>query len=290
MSGYFPLLAHDETARRRQRLGKLHRDESLAAKVISKLKDAWSPEQIAGRLCRDGEARTGLCHETIYQYIYNPAGRATELFRHLPCQRRKRRARYARKPRGLHIPEANTIAKRPVEISMRTSFGHWECDLVGFRQEFGTHKITSLVERLTRYTFLQCNPSRHSQRIMAGISRDLAPFPMGCRQSITFDRGTEFTAYPLLKRTLGIESYFCAPKAPWQKGTVENTNGRLRRFLPLDTDISKMTDEELAAITRRMNATPRKCLGYRTPSEVFNELLTKHPPPATISGTVSHFG
>jgi IS30 family transposase len=110
---------------------------------------------------------------------------------------------------------------------------------------------------------------------MAGLVRDLGPLPSACRQSITFDRGTEFAGFPGLKQSLGAQSYFCFPSAPWQKGTVENTNGRLRRFLPLDLDVSAKTAEELAALACRMNATPRKCLGFRTPTEVFNEFVAE---------------
>jgi IS30 family transposase len=228
LRGYFAMAA-DQSAMRRRRSAKLYRDPALAAHVVARLKDGWSPEQIAGRLALDGAA-TAICHETVYRYVYGPAGRAAELYRHLPSQRRRRRVRYARKPRGLHIPDANTIGKRPAEIGERTTFGHWECDMVAFRQVFGKHNITSLVERRSRYLFISRNPSRHSANIMAGLVRDLGPLPPACRRSITFDRGTEFAGFPSLKQSLGAQSYFCAPSAPWQKGTVENTNGRLRRL------------------------------------------------------------
>jgi IS30 family transposase len=274
MSGYFPTVAHDATARRRRHLGKLHRDEALASEVIAKLKLAWSPEQIAGRMRREASPVGTLCHETIYRYVYGPAGRAADLHRLLPSRRRRRRPRYARKPRGLYIPEENTIKKRPEEISQRMSFGHWECDLVGFRKEFGKHKLMTLVERFSRYTYLSLNASRHSVGIISGVGKDLALLPPAGRQSVTFGRGTEFTAYHILKRTLGVESYFCAPQAPGQKGSVENTNGRLRRFLPLDTDIANTTADELSALACQMNATPRRCLGYNTPAEVFEEFVT----------------
>ncbi len=107
---------------------------------------------------------------------------------------------------------------------------------------------------------------------MTGVVQQLRSLPSLARKTITFDRGTEFARYSLLRRQLGIESYFCSPQAPWQKGTVENTNGRLRRFLPPDTDPSQLTPEMLSQICRRINNTPRKCLGFRTPHEV----LTSH--------------
>jgi IS30 family transposase len=215
-------------------------------------------------------------------------GRRAGLYLLLPSQRRKRRPRYARKLRGLYIPEGNTIKKWPDEISRRESFGHCECDLVGFRKEFGKHKLTTLVERFSRYTCLSRNASRHSAGVISGVGHDLALLPPTCRQSITFDRGTEFSAYPILKKTLGVESYFWAPQAPWQKGTVENTNGRLRRFLPLDTDIANTTAEKLSALVHQMNASPRKCLNYKTPAEVFQEFVTKEQGLNILAVAASH--
>lgn len=209
---------------------------------------------------------------------YGPEGRKLGLWSHLPRQRKTRRRRFARKPRGLKIPPANTIAERPPGIGKRDQFGHWEGDLIAFRKEFGKSNLTSLVERRSRYIVLARNPSRHSMGVMTGIEQHLAPLPQSLRRSITFDRGTEFSAYPTLKARLGVTSYFCKPSAPWQKGSVENSNGRVRRFLPLDTDITTLTDADLAAVTKRMNNTPRKCLGFRTPAEVIGEQLKPAEP------------
>lgn len=108
--------------------------------------------------------------------------------------------------------------------------------VAAFQQEFGKANLTSLVERRSRFTILTRNPSRHSAGVMAGIDRQLKAVPPSLRQSITFDRGTEFAAFLTLREKLGMTSYFCMPSAPWQKGSVENSNGRIRRFLPLDTD------------------------------------------------------
>ncbi len=271
-NGYFPTVAHDAAARRRQRLGKLHRDPRLSTYVIARLKEAWSPEQISGYLRHHGGAGLRICHETIYQFVYSAAGRELDPFRHLPSSRRQRRVRYARKPRGVTIPLNNTIQKRPAHIGERTTFGHWEGDLLAFRKEFGKSNLTTLVERQSRYTVLIRNPDRNSTGVMTGVIQQLRSLPSSARQTITFDRGTEFARYSLLRHQLGIESYFCSPQAPWQKGSVENTNGRLRRFLPPDTDPAGLTPEMLGQICSRINNTPRKCLGFRTPQEA----LTSH--------------
>ncbi|MBX9645285.1 MAG: IS30 family transposase [Novosphingobium sp.] len=273
--GYFPKVAHRKARSRRMRGGKIARNAALADSITEGLRMAWSPEQIAGyaRACGRGAK---ACHETIYQYVYSSEGRRLGLWQHLPRARKSRRQRYARKPRGLNIPPANTIAQRPTEIGQRIQFGHWEGDLIAFRKEFGKFNLTSLLERRSRYVVLARNPSRHSNGVMEGIARHLHTLPQALRQSITFDRGTEFAAFATLKTKLGMTSYFCKPSAPWQKGSVENSNGRIRRFLSLDTDVSVMSDAALVALTHRLNTTPRKCLGFRTPAEVLSEQIAAH--------------
>ncbi|MBW8910618.1 MAG: IS30 family transposase [Sphingomonas sp.] len=273
--GYFPVTAQTKAAARRIRGGKIIRRHELAAYVVDRLRAAWSPEQIAGYLRRHSNHRHLLrvSHETIYQYVYSLVGRDQGLGRLLPSSRRSRRRRYARKPRGLNIPTANMIAARPVEIGERTSFGHWEGDLIAFRQEYGKANLTSLIERRSRFTVLMPNPSRHSAGIMNGIDQQLRSLPAALRRSITFDRGTEFANYRRLQEMLGMQAYFCQPSAPWQKGSVENNNGRIRRFLPSDTDIARLPGKDLQRLVQRLNDTPRKCLGYRTPSEVLTEQI-----------------
>jgi transposase, IS30 family len=187
--------------------------------------------------------------------------------------RHRRRRRYARKPRGLTIPLENTIELRPPEFGARTSFGHWEGDLIAFRQDFGKANLTSLVERQSRYTILTRNRDRNSAGVMIGMIEKLQALSASARQSITFDRGTEFSSYRLFKHKLGIDSYFCKPQASWQNGTVENTNGRVWRFLSRDTDIAVLSEERLIDLCERLNEMPRKCLGSRTPAEVLMSSL-----------------
>ena len=270
--GYYPVTAEDNARRRRRRQRKLVRDAHLRTHVVEKLKLCWSPEQIAGRLKIAGEDGR-LCHETIYQFVYSPEGRALELHRHLLRARRLRRRRFGRKPRSLKIPPERTIAQRPAEIGQRQAIGHWEADLLIFRRAHGQANLTSLVERRSRLTRLVPNHSRRSGQVIGAIGQTLAELPPAARQSITFDRGSEFLGYDALTRSHGIEAYFCDPHAPWQKGSIENTNGRLRRFLPGELDPSTLTPDHLREIKRQMNDTPRKCLGFRTPHEAFAAAL-----------------
>lgn len=142
-----------------------------------------------------------------------------------------------------------------------------------FRKEYGKINVTSLVERVSRYTVVLRNEDRQSRPIMEMLIQGLAPLPAEARQSVTFDRGTEFSAWQQLKLGIGMDSWFCDPQAPWQKGTVENTNNRLRKYLPRSTEPTALTNRYLRSICQSLNATPRKCLGYRTPAEVFESNL-----------------
>lgn len=154
------------------------------------------------------------------------------------------------------IFDVQSLSHRSESVAERTEFGHWECDLMLFRKEHGKVNVTSLVERVSRYAVVMRNEDRQSKPIMEALINGLAPLPADARQSITFDRGTEFSAWRRLKDGIGADSWFCDPQAPWQKGTVENTNNRLRKYLPRSTE-----------------PTARKCLGYRTPAEIFETNL-----------------
>jgi transposase, IS30 family len=272
-AGYFPLIADDLARERRQRRRKLSRHDSLRRHVVEKLTACWSPQQIAGRLRLDAPDGVGVCHETIYRYIYGPEGRELGLYRHLPKARRRRQPRHGRRPRPSFVPADRAIQLRPAEVEDRRTFGHWEADLLIFRREHGKANLTTLLERQTRYTILLANPDRRSGTLVGRIDQSLQGLPAGSCRSITFDRGTEFAAYHLLEDRLGAQAWFCDPHSPWQKGAVENANGRIRRFLPGERNPAELATDELARLVASLNATPRRCLGYRTPQEAFQEQL-----------------
>lgn len=142
-----------------------------------------------------------------------------------------------------------------------------------FERAQGKANVASLVERKTRFAVLFGNNDRSTTHLMNRLMDVMEPLPQPARKSITFDRGTEFSAWQHMKDGLGADPSFCDPQAPWQKGTVENTNNRLRRYLPRKSDPTAFTNRHLKSICDRLNATPRKCLGYQTPAEVFREKL-----------------
>jgi IS30 family transposase len=271
--GYWHVTAHQMAEGRRRRYRKLLRDPLLCSAVIDRLKEGWSPEQISGRLRVDGGSSARLSHETIYQYVYSAEGQSQELGRHLPARRRKRRPRYARKPRSLVFPIECAIRNRPESVNSRSEFGHWEADLMIFRKEHGAANVATVVERKSRYTVLFRNNDRRSKPIMNQLIGHLGPLPVAARRSLTFDRGLEFVSWRELETGMGTSSWFCDPQAPWQKGTVENTNKRVRRYLPPETVVLDVSNQDIRSLCERLNATPRKCLGFQTPTEVFSQHL-----------------
>ena len=159
------------------------------------------------------------------------------------------------------------------DVAHRREFGHWEGDLMLFEQKLGQTNVTSLVERVSRFTVILKNPTKRTKPVMGKIMKAIKDLPLVARRSITFDRGTEFVNWPHLQAEIGTQTWFCDPSSPWQKGTVENTNRRERRWLPRKRDIRKLSDHDMKVICDRLNNTPRKCLGWKTPAEVFREKM-----------------
>lgn len=268
--GYFGVVASMKALARRQKDRKLMRHPELRELVIERIKDGWTPEQIAGRL-RYENAPVRVCQETIYRFVYSPEGMKEDLWWYLPEHRRKRRPRKGRAPRKPKINPELGIEKRPEIIGERIQFGHWESDLMLFRQKFGKSNVTSLVERVSRFTVLLLNGNRTTTLVMGQLAKVMRTLPHNARRSVTFDRGSEFMDWPHLQAEVGTQTWFCKPSAPWQKGTVENTNRRARRWLPRELDPATITNHHLEMICARLNRTPRKCLGWKTPAEVFKE-------------------
>jgi IS30 family transposase len=274
--GYYAVAGHGMAQRRRTSQAKLLRYPGLRAHIVARLRDGWSPQQIAGRLKHDMHPEGYASHETIYQHVYGSCGRAARLYTLLTTARRQRRRRFGRKPRATPIPLERSITARPAHIACRREFGHWEGDLMIFARRLGSTNVMSLQERRSRFVMLVGNDDKRASTITRGIDAQLAPLPSEARRTITLDRGTEFLDYPAFP----IKAWFCDPHSPWQKGGIENANGRLRRFLPLDSTAGERSAAALSALADKLNATPRRCLNYRTPNEVFAEALSMITPSA----------
>lgn len=272
LNGYYGMTAQRSAVDRRARRRKLVRFVELRDAIIEQLKEGWSPEQIAGRLQFDNQL-VRVSHETIYAYVYGPDGQSEELARHLPHRRKKRHPRRRRTPRGFVFPPDRSIHERPGYVKSRETFGEWEGDLMIFERAQGKANVASLVERKTRFAVLFRNNDRSTTHLMNRLMGVMEPLPQPARKSITFDRGIEFRDWRKLKPGIGTEAWFCDPQAPWQKGSVENLNKRARRYLPRDAPVAALSNRDMKSICDRLNGTPRKCLGWRTPTEAFREEL-----------------
>ncbi len=272
--GYYGAAAHMMTADPRARDRKLIRHPDLCRRIIGHIKNGWTPEQISHRMIHE-DVSPRVCQETIYRYIYSKEGKRDDLWWYLPTHRVARRPRRGRRCRESKFHRDVSILFRPEDVAHRREFGHWEGDLMLFKQKLGQANVTTLVERVSRFTEILKNPNKRTKPVMGKIIEAIKDLPLSARKSITFDRGTEFVSWPHLQAELGTQTWFCDPSSPWQKGTVENTNRRAMRWLPRKRDIRVMTDRDMKQICDRLNHTPRKCLGWKTPAEVFREKMVE---------------
>lgn len=262
---YRPGLAHHKAIKRRPRKAlKLQADARLYHYVYDRLTDGWSPEQIVGRM-RLEKCSFDICHETIYQYAYRHGQK--KWCRYLPTKRAKRRKRHARRSSNCRYGDIRLITKRPKNIEKRKHLGHWEGDLIAFT---GSKKktVTTLVERKTRMVMLLKNTTKTSQIVMNKIKDKFINTKEIPCDTITFDQGIEFAAYPVVEKSVQCKIYYCQIHSPWQKGSNENMNGRLRRYLPRNININTIHQKDLDQLAEKMNTLPRKCLGFRTPKEL----------------------
>jgi IS30 family transposase len=270
--GYEPVRA-DQLAERRRRWDgrfKLARQTDLRNCVGKGLAMGHSPEQIAGRLALE-HGRVIISHESIYRFIYHRTAQKDYWHRLLPRHklRRGRRGRPGGSPASF-IKQRRSITERPAEVEDRTAPGHWEADFMLFAR-YGQGLLV-LHERQTRFSIVQQPVDRKAVLTAWTIARQLGKLPQAMRKTISFDNGTEFAEHHRLHQTLGVETFFCDPHSPWQKGGVENSIGRLRRTLPRKTDLKLLTPDALKRHAQRLNDTPRKCLDFKTPAEAFSKL------------------
>jgi len=240
------------------------KNQSIQKYVEGKLILGWSPEQISGRIKKNSDFT--ISHEAIYQYIYK------ENQGFVPFLARRHKKRYpkrfhARKHTRSSIPNRIGIEYRPKHIEERKELGHWEADTAYSRKSKVSLQVAT--ERKTRLTKICRLNSMTANEVVSALSQALSNLPT---HTITYDNGKENTKHERINELLGTKSYFCTPYHSWEKGTVENTIGLIRRFLPKKTDFSTVTTEQLQYIEDLLNNRPRKCLDFNTPLEVFKEL------------------
>lgn len=270
--GYLAPRAHRLALRRRRwdARFKLQRQPALRAYVRDRLAMGWSPEQIAGRLALE-DAPMRISHESIYRYVYHRTAQKDWWHKLLP-QAKSRRGRIRRGGLGSvdYIKHRRTLDERPQCAEGRKQPGHWEADLMSFAK-YGQYVLV-LHERVSRIIRIVRLANKTAAHVATRIARTLKTLPDCLRRTITFDNGTEFSHHYKLHRQLGVETFFCDVRAPWQKGGVENAIGRMRRPLPRKADLAIVTNVRIRQIAEAYNNTPRKCLNYQTPNEIFNRV------------------
>lgn len=229
----------------------------------------WSPEQISGRMKLEGKGQ--ISHNTIYRAIYagmfetnNPhVLPAKKWLRHGGKKRRKGEKKWDA------IPISHRISERPPAAGSRSEIGHWEADtLIGKK---GSPCLLTMVDRHSRYLMAQVIPNKLSKPLSLTMTSMLVSVPKQYRKTVTPDRGSEFAAHADVTAATGVEFYFADPYSPWQRGTVENTNGLIREYMPKSFDISSASHQQISAMVDIINRRPRKCLNWYSPHELFSK-------------------
>jgi transposase, IS30 family len=266
--GYKPSHAQERTRARRWKGSRLERNPELRKVVLDCLRKGWSPEQTCGRLERE-HGRRIISPESIYRFIAAQIARHKDYsWRHFLPRGKAKRGRRGRRggSSALHIKKRVSIDQRPQAAADRSNPGHWEADLMSFAKYGQT--ILTLHERSSRLLIAVRSPDKTAARVARTITDILGALPLALRQTITFDNGTEFAHHYELHH-IHLQTFFCDPYAPWQKGGVENAIGRMRRSIPRKTDLAFLSDKSIADFVRDYNNTPRKCLDWHSPAELF---------------------
>jgi IS30 family transposase len=278
-----------EHAARRPKATKLAQHPRLRAQVQAKMDHKLSPEQIAHRLEVDfpDDKEMRISHETIYRSLF-VQGRGElrrDLHQQLRTGRATRRPRRRIGERGARITGMLNISERPAEAEDRAVPGHWEGDLI-MGSTASNSAIGTLVERTTRYVILLHLPHGHgADAVEAAMAEAIAKMPQTLRKTLTWDQGTEMANHAKITAAHDLAIYFCDPHSPWQRGSNENTNGLLRQYFPKGTDLSGYHPDYLEFVADQLNSRPRKTLGWATPAEKLDQLLSNPPDQPDVAAT-----
>ena len=270
---YWPDSAQRRAQYRRLRGNKINNNRDLQMFVWQHIiHKRWSPEQIAGWLKVNQPTFGIVSHETIYNWIYRPyeMHSGSKSWKFLARHKRKRGLTRVVSSGVSSIPNRVSIHDRPKDIEDKSAFGHWEGDLMSFIKN--SQHMLVLHERKSLFIQSQVLENKQASTTTKALFDLMKNVPSNAKKTLTLDNGGEFAEHEKYKK-VGLESYFCDPYCSWQKGGVENSNGRLRVALPRDTDIQNIAPVRFSEIINNHNSTPRKSLGWMTPEQVFNRDL-----------------
>ena len=277
---YDAYLAHwsaKEVYLNKRNFDKISTCKKLRIYVFRGLLLNWTPEQIAGRIKQDylNDPIMSISHESIYRYIYThpQASLNKKLIKLLVRKKTRRRPAKKRRGTGSKIINQVSIDNRPKHIELREETGHWEGDLMIGKN----HKsaIGTIVERKSRYTIIIKLKSKKADEVAKMFSKKLNQLQKIFKKSMTYDNGIEMARHEKITKKTDMKIYFAHPYSSWQRGTNENTNGLIRRYLPKGTDFNKIDERSLRIIQEKLNNRPRKIIGFKTPQEMMDSELKK---------------
>jgi len=242
---------------------KIRQNNELEDYIAVKLQEGWSPEQVAGRWSKERDSSIARC--SVYRYLHSSFG--WQLKKYLPHKGRKWKR--GKKRERVLIPHRTWIDARPKTIGEKKRFGHYEGDTIVSRRGDKTSLLT-ILEKMSRFLLARKIPNKKSGQVQQTIVATTKDMPV---YTMTFDNGVEFAHH----YKLPCDTYFCHPYSSWEKGQVEYANRLIRRFFPKRTLLKNISPEQLQIVVKKINNTPRKCLNYNTPKEVFLAHL-KNPP------------
>ncbi len=275
---YKPRLAHERALEKRKSRGRKDRlkNKIIREYVVSHLKQKWSPEQISGRMKKEGIG--DISHEAIYQFIYAQIHRdgygllrpkAEDLRMYLRRKRKRRVPKGMRKCQRIFRPKGTSIEDRPAEVGRKERIGDWEGDTVESRD----HKpgVNTLLERKTGLYLVTKVRNKTSGATVEAMKKRLLFLKA---HTITLDNGPENSDWQRMEKEINIKTFFAHPYRSCERGANENTNGLLREYFPKKTDFTKISDEDIRKVEYDLNMRPRKRLNWSTPLEAFSGAVT----------------
>lgn len=280
---YIAITAQAKAERRQEY--SAHNKKPLKNKDIyryttKKLRNGWSPEQIAGRLRRNhpDDSHWHICHETIYKWVFDQITQDNDTglywFEYLRRKQKKRKRQKGRNVHSSHIPDRISISQRPQGVNNRIEFGHWEGDSIEGRKKNKAGLHTEL-ERISRKIKAEKVKAITSEEALIAQEKIFGQTPPSARKSTTLDNGKETHLHHKLRTKFNMDTYHAHPYSSHERGANENGNLWIRYYFPKGTDFSIVTDQELQAVINEINNRPRKILGFKTANEVYYQLVRK---------------
>jgi len=266
--GYRPKQAEEFAKEREQSKKRKSIGEETIAYIQEKIKLKWSPEQISGRIKLEGIS--SVSHETIYKYLQADKKEGGELYLNLRHKNKRYKKRYGSSDKRGQIPNRRSIEDRPSIVEEKTRIGDVEIDLVIGKN----HKqaIVTVVDRKSKFTLIRKVSSKKALEVQEALISMMRPFKDRIH-TITADNGKEFSKHEDVAKALDSDFFFCHPYSSWERGLNENTNGLIRQFFPKGSEFTNITSEQIVAVQNNLNYRPRKTLGYKTPTEVFYDII-----------------